>query len=289
MNALTDQLQPLFEAISQLWSAQGPAALLRASLIVVIGLALAAWIPRRIRWAGSSARALFWLRQVTRYGIVFIAAFVALRVLGVELQVLLGAAGIVTVAVGFASQTAASNLVSSWFLLGEQPFNVGDLIRVGDVFGEVISIDALSVKVRTFDNVMIRIPNKTVLETNVINETRFPLRRVDIVLSVAHRERLGRVRDALLDVADRNPRCLVEPPPIVYFQGFGSSGVQLKYTVWTQTEHYYDVGSELVVQVENALDAAGIEISVPQVSFRVGRGTDPLPLRWQDGPAGPAP
>lgn len=268
MTALVGPLREALDAFAKIWSADGGLAIVRAILVFVVGLVLATVITRRLRWPGASARALFWVRQTVRYGILLLALFLALRTLGVDLTVLVGAAGIVTVAVGFASQTAASNLISSWFLLGEQPFSVGDFIQVGDVFGEVVSIDALSVKVRTFDNVLVRIPNKTLLETNVINTTRFPVRRVDTLLRVGFREDLEHVRRTLLQVADRNPSCLEEPKPVVWFNGFGESGVQIKFSVWTLTENYYDVSSEIVTDIKSALEAAGIEIPVLQVAVR---------------------
>jgi len=283
MNELSETLAAAVRAVGAVWSAGGAAAVLRAVLIFVLGLVLASMVARRVRWPGATPRALFWVRQTVRYGLLFLAIFLALRTLGVGLDVLLGAAGILTVAVGFASQTAASNLISSWFLLGEQPFGVGDLIRVGDVFGEVTSIDALSVKVRTFDNVLIRIPNETLLKTNVVNTTRFPVRRVDTLLTVAFESDLDRVRQALLAVADRNPHCLEEPRPVVWFQGFAESGVSIKFSAWTLTDLYYDVGSNLVVEIKKALDAEGIEIPVPHVALYAGRASAPIAVRVADG------
>ena len=79
-----------------------------------------------------------------------------LHQLGFNFGVLLGAAGVLTIAVGFASQTSMSNLISGLFLIGERAFAIGDLIKVGDTVGEVLSIDLLSVKLRMFDNTYVR-------------------------------------------------------------------------------------------------------------------------------------
>ncbi|MFN9975907.1 MAG: mechanosensitive ion channel family protein, partial [Phycisphaerae bacterium] len=110
----------------------------------------------------------------------------ALDSLGFDLKVLLGAAGILTVAVGFAAQTSASNLISGLFLMFERPFVVGNSIVIGDLRGEVVAIDMLSTKIRTFTNMMVRIPNETLVKSNIVNLSYFPIRRVDLEVGVAY-------------------------------------------------------------------------------------------------------
>jgi hypothetical protein len=66
------------------------------------------------------------------------------------------------------------------FLIAERSFVVGDLLDVNGRLGFVISIDLLSVKLRTFDNLMMRVPNEEMIKTTVLNLTRFPIRRLDL-------------------------------------------------------------------------------------------------------------
>jgi len=95
-----------------------------------------------------------------------------LREWGFELNVLLGATGIATVALGFASQTVISNLVSGLFLLSEDVFQIGDIISIGGVQGEVISINSFSLTVKQADKTVVRIPNDMLLKNPVINLSR---------------------------------------------------------------------------------------------------------------------
>jgi small-conductance mechanosensitive channel len=168
------------------------------------------------------------------------------------------------VAIGFASQTAASNLVSGLFLIGERPFGIGDVIQVGGTTGEVLSIDSLSVKLRTFDNLLVRIPNETLIKSEVRTLTRFPIRRIDLQIGVAYREQVERVRDLLFELADRNPLCLDEPKPVFIVQGFGDSAVQIQFSPWTLTENYLELKNTIQQEIKSAFDAAGIEIPFPQ-------------------------
>ena len=162
----------------------------------------------------------------------------ALHQLGFNLSVLLGAAGVFTVAVGFASQTSASNLISGLFLMAERSFSIGDVIRIGTTTGEVLGIDLLSVKLRTFDNLFVRIPNETLIKSEVTTLTRFPIRRLDILLGVASKEDLKKVRAVLGEAANKNPLCLEEPKPLYLFQAFVESSLDIQYSVWAKRDQF---------------------------------------------------
>jgi len=260
----------------------GPQAanLLRAVVKIGLGLVLG-------RLAGNGVARLFGredpqrimiLRRVTFYGIAGLFAASALMELGFDLGVLLGAAGILTVAIGFASQTSASNVISGLFLLGERPFAVGDVIRVNGTTGEVLSVDLLSVKLRTFDNLFVRIPNETMIKSEVTNLRRFPIRRVDLMVGVAYKEDLRKVRDVLMEVADRNPVCLEEPAPIIIFQGYGDSAINHQFSVWATTDNFLELRNSIPLDIKDAFDDNGIEIPFPHRTLYTGADTEPLPV-----------
>ena len=218
------------------------------------------------------------VRRVVFYGVAGLFVASALSELGVDLSILLGAAGILTVAVGFASQTSASNIISGLFLIGEKPFAVGDIIRVNGTVGEVLSIDLLSVKLRTFDNLFVRIPNETMIKTEVTNLMRFPIRRYDLQVGVAYKEDVRAVRDVLMEVAENNPLCLEEPPPLILFMGYGDSALQHQFSVWAKTENYLELRNTIAVEVKEAFDERGIEIPYPHRTLYAGSATDPFPV-----------
>lgn len=268
------------------------ANLLRAIAKIVLGLVLGRLAGNglaRLFGSADAQRAMI-LRRVSFYGIAGLFAASALVELGFELGVLLGAAGILTVAIGFASQTSASNLISGLFLLGERPFAVGDVIRVNGTTGEVLSVDMLSVKLRTFDNLFVRIPNETMIKTEVTNLRRFPIRRIDLQVGVAYKEDLRTVREVLLDVADRNPLCLEEPAPLIIFRGYDESAITHQFSVWAATEHFLDLRNSIPVEIKEAFDEHGIEIPFPHRTLYTGSETDPFPVHVVDDPnAAPAP
>lgn len=198
--------------------------------------------------------------------------------LGFQLAPLLGAAGIVGVALGFASQTSISNVISGLFLIAEQPFKIGDLITVNGTTGFVYSIDTLSVKLRMFNNQYVRIPNETMIKSEVTNISKFPLRRVDVNISVAYKEDLNRVREVLFDVAHKNPTALEHPEPLMIFDKFGNSSIDILFVAWAIREDFLNLRNSLNMDIKKRFDEEGIEIPFPHVSVYSGSATKPLPL-----------
>ena len=262
-------------------TAVSPEDIIRATIYVIVGLVLSRIVVRGIARLPADAlslqkRAL--LQRGSSYTIVVLFCFMALHELGFDLTILLGAAGILTVAVGFASQTSASNLISGLFLLGERIFTIGDIIKVGDLTGEVLSIDLLSVKLRTFDNLFVRIPNENLMKSTVTTLSRFPIRRYDLQVGIAYKEDIRRARDVLIGVARDFHLCLDEPAPAIIMQGFGDSSINIQFSVWAAREHYLDVRNGIHERVKEAFDREGIEIPFPHRTLYVGSETDPFPV-----------
>lgn len=259
-------------------------AAIRAAVYLLVGLLLARLLSRGLARALEDkldAQQVMLTRRISFYLIVLLVLASALRELGFDLTVLLGAAGILTVALGFASQTSASNLISGLFLIGERPFSVGDVIKVGDATGEVLSIDPLSVKLRTFDNLMVRVPNETLVKTQLTNLSRFPIRRLDMQIGVGYRTDLKQLRDVLMGVAERNPVCLEEPKPLFIFLEYGDSALKIQLSVWARREKFLDLRNSMHEGVKAALDEAGIDIPFPQRTLGSLDGS-PLPVRIVD-------
>jgi small-conductance mechanosensitive channel len=259
-----------------------PGHFLRVAGLLVIGLPLAyavsRWIRRYVARAYNQQKGLI-VSKLVYYPLLGIILVTVLSELGFKLAPLLGAAGILGVALGFASQTSVSNIISGFFLLAEEPFQVGDVITVNDVTGAVLTIDMLSVKIRTFDNKMVRIPNEALVKTQLTNVTRFPIRRVDVPVGVAYKEDIGRVRGVLLKVAEDNPNVLMEPEPLVIFQGYGASSIDFLFAVWAKRESWLAVKNAITEEVKRRFDAEGIEIPFPHLSIYAGSVTESLPIR----------
>jgi small-conductance mechanosensitive channel len=259
--------------------------IIRIILLVAVGFPLLLFVSAL---AGRSAKKRFTaqtsmlIRKAIFYFGSILIIITVLYQMKFELTPVLGAAGIAGIAIGFASQTSVSNIISGLFLISEKPFAVGDLIQVGDTKGTILSIDLLSVKLRTFDNQYIRIPNETLIKNQVTNITRFPIRRLDINLGVAYKEDIGKVREVLLDIAEKNPYCLDEPEPIVRLVNFGDSALEFLFAVWCVKTDYLDLSAKIMQEIKERFDAEGIEIPFPHRTLYTGAVTEPFPVRVVD-------
>lgn len=217
-----------------------------ACLIVLIGRLISTRLSlatERLTRLEPSQRVLF--QKIARYAIMALAITAALGQIGVDLKVLLGAAGVLTVAVGFAAQTSASNLISGLFLMFERPFVIGDIITVGDTQGVVMAIDLLSTKIRTFTNLMVRVPNETLVKSSITNQSYFPIRRVDLRVTVDFKTDVSKLERLMREVVTDDPLCMVNPEPVFLFRGFGDFGINAELQVWALSENLITVQNDV--------------------------------------------
>lgn len=256
---MTDQL---WDALTTFALSPRFAGAARAVVVIVATFMLGKLLSKLVGnlLARASAQHQMLGTRVVYYSVLGVGAISALHELGFSIQALLGAAGVATVALGFAAQTSASNLIAGLFLIGERPFVVGDVVRIGGTTGEVLSIDWLSIKLRTFENLYVRVPNETVVKSEVVNLTFFPIRRLELKLGVPYSSDLKRVGDAMLDAAHGHPLCLEEPRPTLFIDNLGATMVELQLFVWSARENLVEMKSSLLQQIKLELASAGIEM-----------------------------
>jgi len=256
--------------------------IIKVVLTIGIGypaLRLLIYIVRKSFWKNLSKQsAMLWSKGIEYTG-AFIIGVIVFRELGWEIKTLFGAAGLVGIVVGIASQTSIGNVISGLFLISEKPFEMGDVIKIGDKSGVVYSIDLLSVKLKTFDNLLIRIPNQTIISSELTNVTRFPIRRLDFQIGVAYKEDLKKVQDILKKIANENPLCLDEPEPVIIFTDFGSSSINIQFGVWFEKSNFVKVKNSIFLTIKETFDKEGIEIPFPHTSLYSGEATKPFPVK----------
>jgi small-conductance mechanosensitive channel len=240
---------------------------LKIAITVVLGLFLVrilAVVAQRYILRKSTPQRQMIARKAISYTGFFLVLMAVLGELGLKLTALLGAAGIVGIAVGFASQTSVSNIISGLFLISEKPFAIGDVIKIGGTTGIIQSIDLLSIKIRTFDNLFVRIPNEKILTSEVTNITRFPIRRMDIVFQVAYGQDLGRIHALIREIANANPWSLDEPEPTIILTEFKESGVEVLLGTWFTKNDFLQLKNSIMKDLAARFDAEGIRFAHPR-------------------------
>jgi small-conductance mechanosensitive channel len=272
-------MDQIIEAFTTVAASTQMRVIAKAIAILAVGFFIARLLHQYIPVRRFHPQHQLIVRRIVKYVILGVSVAWALQILGFSLGLLLGTAGILTVAIGFAAQTSTSNLISGIFLMAEQPFLIGDIVKVSDTTGEVVSVDWLSVRLRTFDNLLVRIPNETMLKSHVTNLTHYPIRRLDMKIGVAYKEDLTKVRRVLEGVADKNPICLEEPKPLIIILGYGESSIDLQFSVWAARANYLELRNSMHESVKRAFDQEGIEIPFPHRTVYTGSVTSPFPIR----------
>ena len=180
----------------------------------------------------------------------------------------LTSAGIIGIAVGFAAKDTLANLFAGVFILADAPYRIGDFIVLGDgERGQVTKIGLRSTRILTRDDIEITIPNSTIANSKIINESGGPSakHRLRIPVGVAYGSDVNQVRRVLQKVAETNEYICREPEPQVRLRAFGDSSLNFELLCWIEKPIERGAAQDsLNISIYQALTRARIEIPFPK-------------------------
>ena len=257
-----------------------PLALIALAVFAVIIL-FGFWLARRNQpWDRLSPNAFIAdiYRQIIRLVFIIGGLVVALDIVGATalLSGILGAAGIVGLAIGFAVRDTVENFIASIMLSIRQPFRPNDTIEIDGDVGKVIRLTSRATILLSLDGNHIRIPNATVFKSRIINYTVNPEMRFSFEIGVASDADLAAVRDLAIETLKSLSFTLQTPPPSVWVDRIGDGAIFLSAQGWIdQNETSINLArGEALRMVKQAIEAAGVE--VPDTTYRIqmlGAGT----------------
>ncbi len=186
-----------------------------------------------------------------------------LGLFGIKLSAIWGAAGIAGVAIGFAAQTSVSNLISGLFVVTDKAMKVGDFIEVDGVSGTVDSIGIISIKIRTLDNQLVRVPNSTIIDSKLTNYSALPYRRYVFETWVDYDCDYDKAMEVAKSVPARCPTVILDNPkyaPNAVWTTQGDSGMNLNIIVWCKRENFLQTKSDVAINTLKAFNEAKINI-----------------------------
>ena len=177
---------------------------------------------------------------------------------------LLLAGGITGIVLGFASQNIVGNLISGVFLMIEKPIKIGDQVEINKISGYVTDIRIISTFIRTYDGLLIRIPNQQVFTTNITNTVSYPVRRFDFTIGVRYSDDADSAIWLIKDLIDKEPFALNSPPPSVYVNDLGENSVNLIVRIWAPMNEWYVMKTRFLWAIKKILEENNIEVPFPQ-------------------------
>lgn len=202
---------------------------------------------------------------------VIIGMFI-LGMFGIKLDTLWGAAGIAGIAIGFAAQTSISNLISGIFVITDRAMKVGDTIEIEGVMGKVDSIGIISVKIRTFDNQDVRIPNSTIINSKLINYSGHKYRRYLFSFTVDYFTDLDKAIKVLMEVPKKCPSAILDREdyaPNAFCAALADNGVTMNLIVWGERVNFLKLKGEVCLNTVNSLKAEGINIAFNRTDVNI--------------------
>ena len=252
-----------------------PLFLLALSVFVVAWL-VGRWISNRKRLFQSFTKNTFianLLGQITHLLFIVIGLVLALSLLDATnlLGTIMGAAGIVGLAIGFAVRDTVENYISSILLSLRNPFQVNDYVDINGNQGNVARLTSRATILITSDGNHLRIPNAQVFKAVIVNYTRNSERRFMFDLGVDTNQNLSNAQQLAIDTLNGIEGILQDPKPLVLIQDLGDFNVLLRLYGWVDQDHFSfsKVRSEAIKKVKQAFDDANIIMPEPTYQIRM--------------------
>lgn len=233
------------------------------------------------------------LRQVVYGAIALLGTLLALEILDATALVgaVLGTAGVLGVAIGFAFKDLAENSLASILLSLRQPFAPNDHVVIDGSEGKVVRLTSRATILLTLEGNHLRIPNSVVFKASILNFTRNPERRFSFLVGIDTEEDLGQALQLASATLLESPGIMASPPPRCFVEELGDSTVNLRMFAWVdqRESEFLKVKSEAIRRVKEAFDQHGVFMPEPIYKVRLeqasGKQSRPKPEHPVSKPA----
>jgi len=189
----------------------------------------------------------------------------ALDQLGVNTNSVIAVLGAAGLAIGLALQGSLQNFAAGFMLLIFRPFKGGDFVEAAGTAGVIEKIGIFSTTLHTGDNKEVIIPNGSIYSSNIVNYSKRPTRRIDMIFSIGYEDDIRTARDIIAAIIKDEPRILPEPNTLIAVGELAANSVNFFVRPWVKTEDYWDVKFALTEKIKLAFDANNITIPFPPI------------------------
>jgi len=242
---------------------------LLALLILIVGFFIAGRVKRLVlrlfdRQAKADQTVALFAASIAHAAVVVITIVITLAEFGVETASLIALLGAMGLAVGFALQGTLSNVAAGVMLLVLRPFKVGDFIEAGSTSGTVEEVGIFQTQLRRVDGVYLSVPNGAIWTSPILNFSRNPTRRIDLIASVAYEDDHRAAADLLDKLVRADTRVLADPAPQIFVAALGESSVDINVRCWVGVDDFWQTSWDLTSALKVELEGAGYTIPFPQ-------------------------
>ena len=244
-----------------------------AILIFLIGRTIAKFVARQLRRILTNRHVdptvVKFVSSLSYYAIIVMTFVAVLGQLGVQTASIVAVIGAAGLAVGLALQGSLSNFAAGVILIIFRPFKVGETVVINNQKGDIDSIQIFSTTIVTPTNEVVVIPNGQVVSANIINYTRLPERRLDLVVNVGYDSDIQQVYQVLTAAVNKTDNILTSKAPTIRLDMLDASSMNFNVLVWTLNANYGSVKAALLENIKNGLTENGINIPYPTMDVNL--------------------
>lgn len=244
-----------------------------AIIIFIIGRIIAKFISRQLKRILTIRQVdptvVKFVSALSYYAIIIMTLVAVLGQLGVQTASIVAVIGAAGLAVGLALQGSLSNFAAGVILIIFRPFKVGETVVINNQRGVIDSIQIFSTSIVTPTNEVVVIPNGQVVSANIINYSRLPERRLDLVINVGYNSDIQKVYQVLNQAVNQTSNILTTKKPIIRLDVLDASSMNFNVLVWTLNENHGALKAELLENIKNALTENNINIPYPTMDVNV--------------------
>jgi small conductance mechanosensitive channel len=204
--------------------------------------------------------------------VLLLGVLFGLAQLGISVGPLLAGLGIAGFIVGFALQDTLGNFAAGMMILLFRPYDVGDVVEAGGVFGKVSDMSLVNTTILTFDNQTLVMPNSKIWGDVIKNVTAQEKRRVDMTFGIGYGDDIPKAEKVLTEIVTGHDKVLEDPAPVVRLHTLNESSVDFIVRPWVNKDDYWDVYWDITRAVKIRFDEDGISIPFPQRDIHLYRG-----------------
>lgn len=246
-----------------------------AIAIIIVGMIVARIVSnalnRVMRARHIDATVADFLSALVRYGVIAFTLIAALGRVGVQTASVIAVLGAAGLAIGLALQGSLSNLAAGVLLVTFRPFRSGEYVDLGGVAGTVLQVQIFSTTMRTVDGRIVVIPNGKIIAGNIINFSREPVRRNELIISVSYDSDIDKVKSLITNIIESDERILKDRERTVRLNELGASSINFVVRIWSNSGDLQNVYWDVLERIKREFDANDISFPYPQMDVNFKR------------------
>lgn len=265
------------------WCSTKGLRLLEAVLVLIVGIIIVKLLVKALRATLNKTKlekvVAHFLVNVTKFLLYLMVLYIFASMIGIPMTGFIAIISAGGLAVSLALQGSLSNLANGVVLICTKPFNENDFVEIDGQSGSVKEIKMMYTILNTPDNKSVIIPNKTVVESKIVNYSANDTRKVVFSFDVAYNSDVEKVKAIINSVIINHELVLLEPTPFIALKTLGESNITFMASCWCKSQDYWTVYYDVIDEVFNEFKRENISIAYNQLEVRMRTDEEILPYK----------